>query len=265
MNNKIPQYHSSYTEEQNLILHDFLENATNQELIEAIYFLRDSSVEQEKTKKSIDNLISEIHTRDIMLQKYSKLLACKEAWGKYSDDLFKYKNVLYIRRKYKEYKEMKGKLCGGSLMDNFHAFHLNDRNIGPYSTEYLRQCTFSEKSSRGISFPQEPLIYYDTLDKVPFENRSFDECMGKLGTQTLKYFLLMLLQFVDLSGNENKAPAIITLQTRKYSYRSHKKEVPVFMSTEPTFFELRNSCFELIDEIQQLKEDAYFQKESLNL
>ena len=261
-------YNPSYTEEENKELHNFIETASDKDLIEGIYELIKMYPEKERMNKAMNQLIYEISERDRMQQQYDKLLECKREWNRYVESLIDYTNVLYVREKYEIYKaNHKVKISAESFYEECMDEKSRDKRITGLSFEYVRKCLFAEGSLHGKRKPIEPSVYYDSLEDVSIEKANADNSLEKLGKDNLKYLLVMLLQFVDSVGNENKADVILTFMTRKYAGRSHKdkKELPVFTSELHTYEELKALCPLLLDEIKELKMEAEEQKETMNL
>lgn len=266
-------YHSSYTDEENMTLHEFLEESTEKDLIEGIQKLVELSPEKERLEKAIAQLHCEISGRIIMKQKYDMLQECKNSWDKYSNCLYFYKLALHIRDKYKIYQTCnKNRYCHLNAEDFYYRCSDKeskeyDRKIASQSEDFVRRCTFSEESTNGIHKPVEPQTHYESLDSVPIVDYNVQQGLESLGKDNLKYLLVMLLQFSDSVGNENKADAILTFMTRKYAGRSHKgkKELPLFTSEIDTYEELERKCKTLLEDIRMLKEDSEIQRKAMNI
>lgn len=255
---KIPQYHESYTEEENRTLHQRLQNADDAELVELIYTLCNlyPESEQQNIKKALDNFSKEIYYRDVMEQKYKALLACENEWGKYLDSLYTYKDVLLIRQIYSEYK----KTC----KENDFLCFLDSKYHLRYPYEFIRRSTFKEESSHGIKKPVEPECIYFSLDSVPVTPLSFRQCLEKLGTANLKELFCIILHYIDFES-DNAAPVIIGFLTRKYSYESHKKNPPLFASNTPSYLDLKAKSEDLIERIKKYRQEIKDLKEEMHL
>lgn len=252
MEKDIPQYHPSYTEEENRKLHEHIENASDSELVEWIEELCGLYAQngQENMETALRQLEEEICRRDKMYQKYQKLLKCEKAWGTYLDRLYEYKDVLEIREKYREYKE-------GKLLHKNSSFNEFLGRVGKtYPEELIRRSTFRVESKNGIKEPIKPQISYASLEEIPVTERTSKECLEKLGTENLKYILRMLLQCVDCEREENAAYAVLLFGTRKYSYESHKKTPGLFSSPMMAYGTLKEKSMELLELIREYQDEA---------
>lgn len=262
MEEKIPQYHASYTEEENKLLHEHIENATEKELVEDIYTLCNlyPEEEQEKLKEALNKFIREIYFRHREKQRYDILLQCEKEWGHYCDSLHEYKDVLLIRKKYAEYKELKN--SNRCSFSNFQDFISLNGGLH-YSEEFVRKSTFKEESKNGIKKPTEPETFYESIDAISAKECTTGESLEKLERDNLKYFLVMLLQAMD--AKDGRAEAIITFLTRKYSYESHKRKVPLFSSKIQSYTNLREKNIELLERIADYKKEAIQLKKEMDL
>lgn len=251
MKNAIPQYNVSYSEEENKQIHEYLQTATDSELVRSIFDI--CNLYPESTRQyvtdAIQNFIHEIRDRDMMKQKYDALLKCKEAWRKYCNDLYRYEEVKEIRHLYENYKDEK-KECKEA---NFLAY-LDNKHPSKYNVDFIRKCTFSEESKNGIKKPEQPNIKYTSLDSVIVSEQTPEEYLQTLGTENLKQLFELLLYYIDEA--ENPVNAFILFLTRKYSYESHKSNRPAFSSSTPDYLTLRQQCEDLLDEIQSLVKEA---------
>ena len=105
-NEKIPQYHPSYTEKENKEVHEYLEHATAESLAKSIQdFCKAYPGEiRESILANLNQLRKELSQRLDMEERYKKLVACKSLWLQYRNALEVYPAVLRIREKYAEYK-----------------------------------------------------------------------------------------------------------------------------------------------------------------
>ena len=62
---------------------------------------------------------------------------------------------------------------------------------------------------KGIKCPEPPEHYYEHLSDVPVKDYTPHESLEKLGKETLKELLVLLLQNVDNEGHDNIAPILI--------------------------------------------------------
>lgn len=260
MGNDIPKYNDSYTDNENEIIHSFLESASVDELIEYIKELINSYSDTEKKKinKELEQLLSEIHNRVMMKQKYRELLKCKEDWGKYCDDLYAFKDCLNVREKYEKYKKKhksSKKYDGQSLIQMFMEYYYDDTLIKKSSEEFIRRCTLSPNAKRGIKKPQEPSTEYSNIDEVPYTDTNEIEDFRQLGKSNLKFLLIMLLQLVG-SPDEDRASVIIKFQTRKFAGNNHKKESTFFSMQDLSYLEYEKKCMSLLDDIKEYKKEA---------
>lgn len=245
-----PQYHSSYSEEDNLSIHEYLISATEEELVRAIYELANlySDTKENKVKQALDDFAEEIKLRYEMKQRYDKLLKCRDDWKSYLTQLDRYYEAREIRLKYQKYKE-KGKPKGTQLFESFLSKEYAMKKQS-YDVEFIRKATFSENSKKGIHCPQKPRTLYTSLSEVPIEKVSREEALEQLGKENLKLLITILLRNVDEEERENKSTPIIQFLTRAFSYENHKKGTKPFSSKLKTYNELRKCCLEYIEELK---------------
>lgn len=263
---KIPTYYSSYNEEENLIMHQFIENASAKELVEKIHVLIELYDDKELVENAKNQLVHEICERDKLQQQYNQLLSCRNEWEKYINDLLIYDQALYIRQEYKKYKEYKkrsGKSYSNGLVAEIFKAHSRDSTIQSQPTELIRRAIFSEESNNGIKKPAEPKVLYSSLEEIKVKELNTSESLEKLGKANLKYLLIMLLQFVDTVGSDNKADVMLTFIARKYSRRSHKETPALFTTTDLTLEELTNKNQEYLKDIKYYESVATITKASI--
>lgn len=262
----IPQYHASYTEEENKMLQEYFENASAQELVELIYELCNlyPPEKQETLKEEIQQMICEVHSRDIMKQKYDILLKCEKEWNNYVNALERYLDVLLIRDNYQRFKRIySSKFQDISILDMFIEEYktLDDcllsnkskkmhRLICGHKKEFIRKAVLSENSKYGIKKPEEPNIFYKSLKDINVDDHSSEETLEQLGTDNLKYLLILLLQFIDDDNNAKAAPAIMFLN-RRYSNETHKKDPALFSTKLLSYEKLREKNIELLERIKE--------------
>ena len=78
----IPQYHHSYSEDENLSIYKYLKSATNKNLVENIFILCQSYPEEHQ-KNIIEAFLQfgkEIADREYLNNCYNELLRCVNAW-----------------------------------------------------------------------------------------------------------------------------------------------------------------------------------------
>lgn len=273
MQNNVPQYHPSYTEEENTIFHNYIKTAKDHELVCSIYKLCNlyPQPEQDKVLNALNRFSEEISERNQMKQIYEKLLQCRDAWRQYNNSLYEYPNVLKIRKYYQKYKKNHtSRYQDCPLYQMFfeeYIFMEEDNKINDdlkdflhmikyKNLEYVRRCLLSETSKNGIQKPIKPDVFYESLESVPCFKLNPEESLEKLGSDNLKYLLIMLLQFIDTTNNENKSAVILSFLTRKYSYESHKKHPLLFSSPIINYNELREKSLCLLEELKYLKKEA---------
>lgn len=268
---EIQQYHASYTEEENKMLQEYFENASAQELVELIYELCNlyPPEKQETLKEEIQQLICEIHSRDTMKQKYDILLKCKDEMTNYNLKLEMYLHSILIREEYLKYKKNHtARYQGITLVQMFIEYYqnidkdtLSDRtrqmvNLAKgCSEEFIRKCTFSPNSKNGINRPEKPNTIYSSLDEIPVQTKSSEETLEQLGTDNLKYLLILLLQFIDDDNNAKAAPAIMFLN-RRYSNETHKKDPALFSTKLLSYEKLKEKNIELLERIKEEQDYA---------
>ncbi len=262
---KVPQYHASYTEEENKKVHEYLLNASDHELVESIYVLCNLYPQEEKEsiKKALDSFIKEINMRDMMKQRYDLLLSCRNEWNKYVNELQIYPDVLLIREYYQKFKKTH-RAQSVPLVELFideyrYSDKKNQKEIVEvmkcYCPENIRKFTISENKKSGISKPTKPDTFYTSLEEIPVTSHNCGDTLEKLGTDNLRYLLSMLLGFLDSDRGDIPAP-IITFLTRKYSYESHKKTAPFFTTQTLSYENLKMKSIELLEQIASDKASA---------
>ncbi len=247
--NVIPQYHPSYTEEENLCMHEYLSSATEKELVQAIFELV-TIYSNDKVKQALDNFIEEIKLRYEMKQRYDILLQCRNEWKNYLTQLDRYHEAEEIRLKYQQYKNSPGYLKKGETLFRFFLGKEYTRQH-TYDEEFIRKATFSESSKNGIHRPTKPKILYTELSAVPIKELSKSETLELFGKENLKSLITILLRNVD--GKEIESAPIILFLTRAFSYENHKKENKLFSSKLKTYNELKNCCIDYLDELKSFQ------------
>ena len=267
-------YNTSYTDGQNQIVHDYIENATEKELVDLIKELQKLYEPQiPYINTTIQQVEKEVIERDILNQKYNELLNCKKEWKKYFTNLINYKDELIIHQKYVEYEKneypkLKKELEKCNKLDRFIEVHSNDSDF-PGKCEYeIMIAALSDGSKCRKSKPMMPKSYYSAINEIPVRPLNRNESMEKLGKDNLKYLLHLMIFSIDLPQAKN-TPVIISFLTRKYAATNHKasKQLPLFttnmLSTpellvkiEELISELniiKNECTELVDEVEKIK------------
>ncbi len=266
-NEKIPQYHPSYTEKENKEVHEYLEHATAESLAKSIQdFCKAYPGEiRESILANLNQLRKELSQRLDMEERYKKLVACKSLWLQYRNALEVYPAVLRIREKYAEYKTSPGKCPYGLNMREAFFAKYQDSVCNGYSEETVRKMLFSEESVRGIKKPKRPETFYRSVEEIPIEsdiNKEKGDVLESLGVEELRYIFTMLLSCVDYEGTRNPADVILLFITRKYSHTAHMKKksnteqrFPQFSATN-TFLESIEKCNVLLGELKDLKEET---------
>ena len=263
---KIPQYHPSYTEEENKAVHEYLEHATAESLAKSIQDFCEAYPEeiQENILANLNQLRKELSQRLDMEKRYKKLVACKSLWLQYRNALEVYPTVLRIRRKYAEYKTSPGKRPYGMNMREAFFAKYQDSVCAGYSEETVRKMLFSEESVRGIKSPKRPETFYCSVEEIPIESdidKGEGDVLESLGVEELKYILTMLLSCLDCEETGNPADVILLFITRKYSHTAHMKKSNteqrfLQFSAINTFLEAIEKCNVLLDELKDLKEET---------
>lgn len=259
MKEKIPQYHPSYTEEENKEIETFLKSATDQDLVEGIQYLCGlfSGEEKKRLDKAMNQLILEISERNMLKQKYDLLMACRNEWEMYCQSLYDYQKAVDIRERYRRYKADGKKIDKEELLlDSFIRSLEEERNKLGVTDTFIRRCTFREDSSRGIRKGKKPTVFFSSLQEVKVDEVGQVEALKVLGVENLKELLIVLLQNVDETGNENNADIITMFLTRKYARVSHKKNKASFTTTVPDYNTLLESCLKLLEDIKKYKKEA---------
>lgn len=264
---KIPQYHPSYTEEENKAVHEYLEHATAESLAQSIQdFCETYSGEaRERVLENLNQLRKELSQRLDMEKRYKKLVSCKSLWLQYRNALKVYPAVLRIREKYAEYKTSPGKCPYGLNMREAFFAKYKDTVCAGYSEETVRKMLLSKESARGIKRPKRPETFYCSVEEIPIEsdiNKEEGNVLESLGVEELRYILTMLLSCVDCEGTGNPADVILLFMTRKYSHTAHMKKksnteqrFPQFSATN-TFLEAIEKCNVLLGELKDLKKET---------
>lgn len=265
MEDNIPVYNGFYTEEENRILHEYIMNASDAELVDLIDEACALYAEENRIalKEALNDFSKEIQARDEMKQRYDILLKCKEDWRIYSNLLGKYEDVLDIRQKYIYYNETYRKDKRRSFNDFMKYYEeyfikLSDDRSGDKS-DFIRRCTFSEESKNGIKKPEQPETYYDSLEDVPVEQKlDHNGSLEKLGTENLQYLLYRIVASLGYPKKEESASVLIRFLTRKYSTYDHKKtDMAAFFSTNLLdHTSLKEQCLEHLKDIKHFQKKA---------
>lgn len=236
MNKSIPCYHISYSDEENRIVHNFVENATESELVSAIRELANVSAEQvPNINEAFKQFEKEIRERDILYQKYKALESCLKEWKKYYTGLCNYKIALRIR---KEYAIFKGTYKGKSVFNDFIDEKQSTCFPG-YSCDFVHLAILSEDAKNSIKKPVEPDHLYFSTDDIEVCPLSNDASLESIGKDNLKYLLIFMLARMD-SPNENQIPTALLFFTRKYAQENHKGKnaLPPFATSLLTYDKL---------------------------
>lgn len=247
--NVIPQYHPSYTDEENIFLHERLSASTEEELVQALFELV-ALYSNDEVSQAIDNLAEELKSRHEMKQRYDILLRCRDEWKNYLTQLDRYHEAEEIRFKYQQYKNSSAHLKKGeSLFEFFLRKEYDGKHT--YDVEFIRKATFSESSKNGIHYPTKPEILYTELSDVPVTELSKEEALELFGTENLKMLITILLKNVD--GKEMESAPIILFLTRAFSYENHKKEHKLFASKLKTYNALKDCCMNYLEELKSFQ------------
>lgn len=262
---KIPQYHPSYTEEENKVVHDYLEHATAESLAQSIQDFCESypGEVRESILENLNQLRKELSQRLNMEKRYKELVRCKEMWLQYRNTLETYPTVLKIREAYEAYKKSPGKRPYGITMREAFFAKYKGTVCDGYSEEVVRKMLLSEESARGIKRPKRPETFYRSVEEIPIESeigkKEEGDVLESLGREELKHILTMLLSCADYEGTENPADVILLFLTRKYSHTAHMKKksdseqhFPQIASMS-TYLEAVEKCNKLLEELKKLK------------
>lgn len=261
---KIPQYHPSYTEEENKAVHEYLEHATAESLAQSIQDFCEAypGEVRERILENLNQLRKELSQRLDMEKRYKELVRCKDMWLQYRNALETYPTVMKIKDAYDTYKQSPGKRPYGVTMREAFYAKYKDTVCAGYSEETVRKMLFSKKSARGIKKPKPPKEYYCSVEEIQVEVETNKDVLESLGREELKYILTMLLSCADYEGTKNPADVILLFLTRKYSHTSHMKKksdseqhFPQF-SAISTYLEAVEKCNVLLGELKELKEET---------
>ena len=268
---KIPQYHPSYTEEENQQMYEYLETASTESLVQSLWDLCNLYPPEEKENviNALCQFNRELSERMDLEQRYQELMTCRDLWIQYRNALEIYPDILKIRKKYDEYKEAPGKRPYGVTMLEAFLGKYKDTVCDGYSDEMVRrfllkdknyeqpQTAFYDSPAYKIKNPQEP-IFYDSIESIPIKHTVEKKVLENLGKENLKYLITILLQYVDVTGNQNPADVILIFLNRKYasSQASHKKQPGLFATKTMNIQQLKENCQRLLVEIEELKEQS---------
>lgn len=253
----IPQYHAAYTEEDNKAIQEYLDQATPESLIESIQELCQLYPEQDREKvlNAIDNFAQRVANRNVLFQRYQKLLDCRDAWTKYRNDLEIYPKIEEIRKTYEKYKNSDGELTNG-LFESFMQQYWNTVCAG-FSDSTVKKFLVSKEKATGIKSPCQPQIFYCTIEEIPITSMTKEEALESLGEENLKSLLLMLLKYADSPEGENPAPLLLSFLNVRYSRENHHNNPQSdFTSTLPEDTELYQRCRKILKELRNLKEES---------
>ncbi|WP_075721962.1 hypothetical protein [Roseburia sp. 499] len=256
------EYHPSYTEEENRLLQDYIENASETELVEMIRKLQELyTPEVPNISASLQQLQKEVRERDILNQQYEALKACKNEWGKYQTALSNYKNAIIIRRKYVEFKKTYTENHNNirNSLEIFEVFceqvkYIKD--IAPTNQDYIRKAILSDSAKWQTKKPEQP-HFFSTINEIEVTPLSDSESLESIGKDNLKYMLMLMLYHAD-SPTAIEIPVAISFLTRKYAETNHKQKnnLPIFATNLLSIPELIKKNQELLEDIQIIKEEA---------
>lgn len=253
MKKAIIQYHLSYSDKENMLVHNFFENSSEKELVNAIRELQKIYAEHfPDINERFKNLENEIRVRNILNQKYEALKECRNEWNKYQTALLNYKTVLIIRQKYAEFKT---KYKRTTVFRRFITEY-QDKIFPGYTENFVHRAVLSENAKCYIKKPLPPKIFSSIkeIEVIPLSN---DASLESIGKDNLKYLLKFMLAYVD-SQYEIVIPVSIFFLTRKYSQRSHKKgkRLPPFATTLLSYSDLVTANPKLLKDIKKIEQDC---------
>ena len=250
----IPIYLFSITPEQNCQLHELLQNSSEKELVDFIYIiLNDLYPPEPRTNiySALDRLIKTIHLWTCANEKYIKMQQLKHTWTKYQHDLELYNDALRIRIRYAKEREQpkaEGKQKKYGIMDWCEKIH---KEMG-INVETVRRCLFKESAKFGIAKPQKPKSYA-SYEEIPSKQYSDHEYLEKLGKQTLKFLVCLLLSIVDDDSVKNIESIPLNIDMRNCIFRQtkhkSKSKLKIFhttllcpQKTKEKFEDFRKDC-----------------------
>ena len=252
---KIPQYHPSYTEEENQQMYEYLETASTESLVQSLWDLCNLYPPEEKENviNALCQFNRELSERMDLEQRYQELMTCRDLWIQYRNALEIYPDILKIRKKYHEYKEAPGKRPYGVTMLEAFLGKYKDTVCDGYSDEMVRRFLLKDKN-----YEQPQTAFYDSIESIPIKHTVEKKVLENLGKENLKYLITILLQYVDVTGNQNPADVILIFLNRKYasSQASHKKQPGLFATKTMNIQQLKENCQRLLVEIEELKEQS---------
>lgn len=242
-----------FSEEENKIALDFIENASKRELVHAIREMQKVYAEQTPDiDESFRHFEKEIAERDVLNQQHEALKKCSSEWHKYETALLNYKVVLVIREKYAEFKRtFKKKTVFISFITAYR-----EKYFPYYDEAFIRKAVLSEGAKNYIKEPQAPQIIHST-DEIEVVRLNNDTSLESIGKDSLKYLLTVMLKNAD-SPSASEVPVALFFLTRKYAGRSHKKEDQnlLFTTTLLSTPELIADNKRLLAEIRRTEQDC---------
>ena len=263
----IPQYHHSYSEDENLSIYKYLKSATNKNLVENIFILCQSYPEEHQ-KNIIEALLQfgkEIADREYLNNCYNELLRCVNAWKKYKYSLETYPSIMKIREAYRLYKEEPGELPEGSLLFDSFMVKYEKTVCAGYAYSTVQQFLISEDKKRGIKRPKRPKDFYHSLQEIAVKQYSPKEALALLKKSELEDIIITLLECADAPELQNRPSVIIRFLTSKYRFPSHKKSAKLFTSTTKGTLDLKDNCDRLLKELKQLQKETTQLEEEQNI
>lgn len=252
MSKDIPVYSKSYSPEENQKLHEYIESASNKDLVELIFKLSDLYPDDECQQiiRVLTDFSKEIIQRCQMDERYEKLEGCISEWSKYFTAL----NTKAIQKAYTDYKALaQHKKELKATVDGFLGYKAKE--LKPYDFERgTIQQLLSPKMYKEMEKLSVPEIRYYTLEEIPVREYTIGEGLEQLDRNNLNYILRGLLQYVDSPDEKNIPVAALTMLTRKYSAsRSHKKGTlksqALFSTPTYTYKELSDKCKVLLGQL----------------
>lgn len=256
------EYHSSYTDEENRMLQDYIENASEKELVELVEKLQELyNANVPSISASLKQLQKEVRERDILKKQYEALKKCRTEWQNYQKALFNYKDAIIIRKEFNKFKKNYVKPTGKYVRKNlFEAFrkHLTcETTIYTPCDDYLHKAILSDGTKWQTKKPEPPHIFYSTVDEIDVTPLSDSESLENIGKDNLKYLIMIMLYHVD-SPTAIEIPVAISFLTRKYAETNHKQKekLPIFATNLLSIPELIEKNQELLTNISILREEC---------
>lgn len=276
---KIPQYHPSYTEEENRAVYEYLENSTKKDLVHSVYQICHlyQPDEQEKILTALRQFCRKLAKQKEMQERYKKLLKCVEDWEKYADALQNYRDAVEIKKYYARFKKnFSSKGQDISILEMFiEEYSIEDdclvKGKSPQfvklmrrkSKEFIRRAVINKKQEKeeeketyeDEKKPKKPKYTYLSFAEIPVEPISEENSLQLLGSKNLKYLCWLLLSSIDDIDNNNVVTVILSFLEQKYftAINSHKTNLALFSSKTKNSYEIEKDCQELFRQMKGLQ------------